>query len=222
MAIFFVFCRFFYINIYFFDFISYNYYGDSMSKLDLSDIKNDDLEKTSSFVDLMSRKERKNHRLEKDEFEEMVEERKRSTKDLTRDLEKVKDEVKNEEKKYKKNEIDDEINKTQILDLTRQMKFNFEEQRKDNNSKKKKGISPLNVIGEVNLLCIGYYIYLLAFTNYQDNKDTYIITGGMIVLLVLLFGLSVVTPKKISKIFKTLNILTIFGFIAFNIITQYI
>lgn len=193
-----------------------------MSKIDLSDIKNDDLEKTSSFVDLMSRKERKNHRLEKDEFEEMVEERKRSTKDLTKDLEKVKEEVNKEEKKIAKKDSEDEIGKTQILDLTRQMKFNFEEQRKDNNDKKKKGVSPLNVIGEVNLLCIGYYIYLLTFTNYQDNKDNYFITGGIIVLLVLLFGLSVVTPKKVSKIFKIFNILTIFGFITFNIITQYI
>ena len=193
-----------------------------MSKIDLSDIKNDDLEKTSSFVDLMSRKERKNHRLEKDEFEEMVEERKRSTKDLTKDLEKVKEEVNKEEKKIAKKDSEDEIGKTQILDLTRQMKFNFEEQRKDNNDKKKKGVSPLNVIGEVNLLCIGYYIYLLTFTNYQDNKDNYFITGGIIVLLVLLFGLSVVTPKKVSKIFKIFNILTIFGFITFNIIIQYI
>ena len=188
-----------------------------MSKIDLSDIKNDDLEKTSSFVDLMSRKERKNHRLEKDEFEEMIEERKRSTKDLTRDLEKVKKEVNKEVNKITKKDSEDEIGKTQILDLTRQMKFNFEEQRKDNNDKKKKGVSPLNVIGEVNLLCIGYYIYLLAFTNYQDTKYNYFITGSITILLVLIFGLSVITPKKISNFFKILNILTIFAFIAVNV-----
>ena len=197
-----------------------------MSKLDLSDIKNDDLDKTSSFVDLMSRKERKKHNLKKidenldNDFEEMIQEKKRSTKDLTKDLEKVKDEVKKEEN-YSKKENDEEVSKTQILEFTRQMKYNFEEQREENVMKKKKGISPLNVIGEVNLLCIGYYIYLLAFTNYQDNKDNYFITGGIIILLVLLFGFSVITPKKISKFFRILNIITIFGFIAFNIYTLY-
>lgn len=191
-----------------------------MSKLDLSDITNDDLDKTSSFVDLMSRKERKNHKLKSqendiDDFIDMVEEKKRSTKDLTRDLEKINKEVK------KEIENDDGISKTQILDLTRQMKFNFKEQREENIDKKKKGISPLNIIGEVNLICIGYYIYLLAFTNYQDNKDNYVITGGIIVLLVLLFGISVIVPKKLSKIFKVLNIIAIFTFIIFNILALY-
>ena len=206
--------------------IVYNYHGDYMSKLDLSDIKNDDLDKTSSFVDLMSRKERKKHNLKKvdenldNDFEEMIQEKKRSTKDLTKDLDKFNDEVKKEEN-YLKKENDEEVSKTQILEFTRQMKYNFEEQREENVMKKKKGISPLNVIGEVNLLCIGYYIYLLAFTNYQDNKDNYFITGGIIILLVLLFGFSVITPKKISKFFRILNIITIFGFIAFNIYTLY-
>ena len=196
-----------------------------MKKLDLSDITNDELDKTCSFVDLMSRKEKKNHRIEKeediDDFEEMVEEKKRSTKDLTRDLEKVKEQVKEEIKITKKKDKEEEIGKTQILDLTRQMKFNFEEQREENNSKKKKGVSPLNVIGEINLLCIGYYIYLLAFTNYQDNKSNYMCTGSIIVLLVLLFGFSVITPKKVSKVFKILNIIALFAFIAFNVYTLY-
>ena len=50
---------------------------------------------------------------------------------------------------------------------------------------------------------MGYYIYLLAFTNYQDIEIRYMINGGIIILLVLLFGLSVVTSKKISKLFFT-------------------
>ena len=42
------------------------------------------------------------------------------------------------------------------------MKFNFDEIKQENNERKKKGISVLNIIGEINLLCIGYYIYLLV------------------------------------------------------------
>ena len=192
--------------------------------IDLSDIKENDLDKTSSFVDLMSRSERKMRQKEKiednilnsnnNDIEDMIEERKKSTKDLTKQLETAKNEY---EKKINEKKNDGDLGKTQIIELTRQMKFNFEETKKENNEKKKKGVSVLNVIGEVNLLCIGYYIYLLVFTNYQDNEINYIITGSIIVLLVLLFGLSVVTSKKVSKIFYVLNILAIFSFLAFNI-----
>ena len=192
-------------------------------KIDLSDIKENDLDKTSSFTDLMSRSERKMRKkqiIEEDsstnDIEEMIEEKKKSTKDLTLELEKAKDEYKTQTLE-KVNEED--FGKTQILELTRQMKFNLEETKKENTNKNRKGISLLNIIGTFNLLCIGFYIYLLVFTNYQDDELGYMITGGIIVLLVLLFGLSVVTSKKVSKFFKVLNIITIISFIAFNIYT---
>ena len=187
--------------------------------IDLSDIKEMDLDKTSSFTDLMSRSKRKNREIEKkeennsnDDIIDMVSERKKSTKDLTLELEKAKEE-------YSKSSKEEDLNKTQILDLTRQMKFNFEETKKENNKQKKKGVSPLNIVGEINLLCIGYYIYLLAFTNYEETETNYILSGSIIVLLVLLFGLSVVTGKKVNKFFMILNVLAIITFIAFNIYT---
>jgi len=192
-------------------------------KIDLSDIKENDLDKTSTFTDLMTRTERKNRKKEKmeeniletsnNDIEDMLEERKKSTKDLTIDLEKAKKEYKREIKK------EEELGKTQILELTRQMKFNFEETKKENSENKKNGVTLLNTIGIANLLCIGYYIYLLTFTNYQDSESNYLITGGLIILLVFLFGLSVVTNKGASKFFKILNILAILGFIAFNAYT---
>ena len=191
-------------------------------RLDLSDIKENDLDKTSTFTDLMTRTERKNRKKEKEEniletnnndIEDMIEEKKKSTKDLTIDLEKAKQEYKKEINK------DEELGKTQILELTRQMKFNFEETKKENSTNKKNGVTLLNIIGITNLLCIGYYIYLLTFTNYQDSQTSYLITGGLIVLLVFLFGLSVVTNKGASKFFKILNILAILAFITFNAYT---
>ena len=183
--------------------------------IDLTDIKEEDLDKTSSFTDLLSRSEKKNRTIEKNisdinDIEDMVEEKKRNTKDLTIELEKAKTKSKDDDEKF---------NNTQILEITRQMKYNFEEIKNENAKNKKKGISVLNIIGEINLLCIGYYIYLLAFTNYQDDKISYMISGGFIVLLVLLFGLSVITNKRLSKVFNILNILAILSFIVFNIYT---
>ena len=183
--------------------------------IDLTDIKEEDLDKTSSFTDLLSRSEKKNRTIEKNisdinDIEDMVEEKKRNTKDLTIELEKAKTKSKDDDEKF---------NNTQILEITRQMKYNFEEIKNENAKNKKKGISVLNIIGEINLLCSGYYIYLLAFTNYQDDKISYMISGGFIVLLVLLFGLSVITNKRLSKVFNILNILAILSFIVFNIYT---
>ena len=63
--------------------------------IDLTDIKEEDLDKTSSFTDLLSRSEKKNRTIEKNisdinDIEDMVEEKKRNTKDLTIELEKAK------------------------------------------------------------------------------------------------------------------------------------
>lgn len=206
---------------------------DNKRFIDLSDIKEDDLDKTSSFTDLMTRSERKMRKKQKeleqkenveaenkDDIESMVEERKKSTKDLTIELEKAKEEYNNSlNKKSLEDGKEESISKTQILELTRQMKFNFNENKEENNKIKKRGISFLNIIGEINLLCIGYYIYLLVFTNYQEEQQNYLINGGLIVLLVLLFGISVVTNKKVSKFFNVINILAIIGFIVFNAYT---
>lgn len=198
-------------------------------KIDLSGIKEDDLDKTSSFYDLMSKKEKRkakkkieenlddkpvnnNNNGKYNDIEDMINEKRKNTSDLSSNIKIAKEEIKKDEPKK-----DENLGKTQILELTRQMKFNFEEKKEEVKREKKKGISKLNIIGEVNLICIGYYIYLLIFTNYQDVELNYMITGGIIVMLVLLFGLSVVTRKRLSKVFMILNILAIISFIAFNI-----
>lgn len=201
--------------LYFFVEIRYNYYGDDMkkNKIDLSDIKEVELDKTSSFTDLMSRRERKNYLKEKeniDSIEKIINEKKNDVKEILKEEKEKTKKVKNSEK-AKDNDT--------ILELTRSMKFNFDEVKEENNNTKKKVFSKLNIIGEINLLCIGYYIYLLTFTNYQDVKDNYILNGGLIVLLVLLFGMSVVTNKKIRKVFMFINLITIIAFIAFNAFT---
>ena len=208
----------------------YNYYGDDMArkKIDLSDIKEKSLEETTTFTDLMSRHERKKRRSEAslDDIEEMVKEKRRSTQDLTEEVKKIKEEKNINKEKTKKviNELknddnEEKLNNTQILELTKKMRFNFDDVKEENIEKKKNGISLLNTIGIINLICIGYYIYLLAFTSYQDNETNYMIAGGFVISLVFFFGLSLVCGKKLRKFFNIINILAILSFIGFSIYT---
>ena len=212
-------------------------------KIDLSDIKEKSLEETTSFADLMTRREKRQRRKEEllDDLEEMVKEKRRNTEDLTNDIKKIKNEdnnIKNDRKSSKlekdntdktkeidikdlksSSEKEDKLSNTQILDLTRKMKFNFDESAKENTENKKKGFTLLNFIGIINLICIGFYIYLLAFTSYQDNETNYMIAGGFIISLVFFFGLSLVCSRKLRKIFNIINFLAIILFIAFSIYT---
>lgn len=162
-----------------------------------------------------------------DDIEDMVNEKRKNTEELTKELEKAKEEYNKEiieemkftKKQVKKDTIDDaeeNLGKTQILELTRQMKFNFEDVKSEN-SQKKNGLTLLNIVGTFNLVCIGFYIYLLTFSNYQDNQTNYLIAGLIIVLLVLFFGISVISNKKLRKVFNIFNIITILAFIGFNI-----
>ena len=208
-------------------------------KIDLTDIKKYDLDETASFTDLMTKKERENRKnriVDSNDIDDMINEKRKNTNTLTEQLEKAKEEYveevlveeikPKENKKIEKNiklkdieNIEDNLGKTQIMELTRAMKFNFNEKKEENNMKKKHGISPLNIVGELNLFCMGYYIYLLAFTNYQDIESRYMLNGGIIILMVLLFGLSVVTPKKVSKVFHIINIIVIIAFLIYNAYT---
>ena len=215
----------------------YNYYGDCMArkKIDLSDIKEKSLEETTTFTDLMSRREKRKRKKEEmlDDIEDMIQEKRKNTQDLTNDINKIKVENISDKKRKKDiidktkeiyikdldNEKEENLTNTQIIDLTKKMKFNFDDVKEENTEKKKNGVSLLNVIGIINLICIGFYIYLLAFTSYQDNESNYMIAGGFIISLVFFFGLSLVCSKKLRKIFNIINILAILLFIAFNIYT---
>lgn len=204
-------------------------------KIDLSDIKEKSLEETTTFTDLMSRREKRKRKKEEmlDDIEDMIQEKRKNTQDLTNDINKIKVENISDKKRKKDiidktkeiyikdldNEKEENLTNTQIIDLTKKMKFNFDDVKEENTEKKKNGVSLLNVIGIINLICIGFYIYLLAFTSYQDNESNYMIAGGFIISLVFFFGLSLVCSKKLRKIFNIINILAILLFIAFNIYT---
>ena len=192
----------------------------SKKRIDLSDIKEFDLDKTSSFTDLMSRSERRNRLRQKElnseieftktnnnDIEEMIDERKKSTKDLTTQLEKARNEYKNIENK------EDDISKTQILELTRQMKFNLNDNIKE---ERKKGYNYITFIGIFILIALAYFIYSLLFTNQQDNEMFLLINCGIILLMFLLFGITLLTTKRNNKFLAILNFLILLVYIAFN------
>lgn len=204
-------------------------------KIDLSGIKEKSLEETTTFTDLMSRREKRKRKKEEmlDDIEDMIQEKRKNTQDLTNDINKIKVENISDKKRKKDiidktkeiyikdldNEKEENLTNTQIIELTKKMKFNFDDVKEENSEKKKNGVSLLNVIGIINLICIGFYIYLLAFTSYQDNESNYMIAGGFIISLVFFFGLSLVCSKNLRKVFNVINILAIILFIAFNIYT---
>ena len=188
----------------------------SKKKIDLSDIKEVDLDKTTSFKDLMSRSERKQRELEKKkniienniDIEDMIEEKKRSTKDLTADLEKVlKEEKKTRDKK---------IENTQILELTRQMKLNINDNIKE---ERKKGYNYITFIGVFILIALTYFIYSLIFTSYLDNEKFLLIDSSIILLMFLLFNITLITTKRNNKFLSILNFLILLIYIAFNVLT---
>ena len=139
----------------------------------------------------------------------MIDERKKSTKDLTLQLEKARNEYKNIENK------EEDISKTQILELTRQMKFNLKDNIKE---ERKKGYNYITFIGIFILIALAYFIYSLLFTNQLDNEMFLLINCGIILLMFLLFGVTLLTTKKNNKFLAILNFLILLGYIAFNIL----
>ncbi len=131
-----------------------------------------------------------------DDIEEMVNEKKRETRDLTREMKLAKEEVEN----------------TKIFEPRKE---EIKEEIKEKITVKKN--KDLNIIGEIDLLCIGYYIYLLLINNYMNDEFNYIIPGCILIFIILLFGISIIVNKKVCKIINIFNLLSIFAFIIYNV-----
>jgi len=204
--------------------------------IDLSDIKDDELDKTGSFTDLMSRSELKKHNRKKEEQTQELKEILNIDDDEKLDKKKKKKILKEEKKLEKKaiKEIKEEIendtieedddlknlSKTQkLLDLTNEIKLsmlnNVDENIKD--EKKKFKIGNLIFMDILIIISLAYYIYSILFTNVQKNQ-LYILIGGVIILLmIMLFCISAVTGKKVSTFFSVINYLVFISFILFNL-----
>ena len=210
--------------------------------IDLSDIKENDLDNTASFTDLMSREEIKKRKKieEKEKTQELKEilmndeDKKRLKKKKKKKEKMIAKEEKRLEKtaikefndKSKKNTLmDDEdirdITKTQrFLDLTNEIKVSMLNNVDENikNKEKKFSIGNIVISDIIIIISLAFYIYSILFTNYQNN-ELYLLIGGLIILaMIMFFCISTISGRILSKIFSVLIYLLFIGYILFNLI----
>ena len=210
--------------------------------IDLSDIKENDLDNTASFTDLMSREEIKKRKKIKEEektqeLKEILmndEDKKRLKKEKKKKEKMIDKKEKKLEKtaikefndKSKKNTLmDDEdirdITKTQrFLDLTNEIKVSMLNNVDENIKPKEKKFSIGNIVISdiIIIISLAFYIYSILFTNYQNN-ELYLLIGGLIILaMIMFFCISTISGRILLKIFSVLIYLLFIGYILFNLI----
>lgn len=201
--------------------------------IDLSDIKDDDLDKTASFTDLMSRSEKKEReRLKEEEKtrelkellmpDDNLEKKKKRKKRKDLEIESNNETNKNVAKEI--NEVNtDNLSKTQkFIDFTREIQASMLN-NVDNNldidlvKKKKNGFASVMIIDFCIIVSLIFYIYSILFTDIQNNQLYLLVGGGFILLMITLFCLSIISNRILYKIFSVLNYLTFAGYILFNL-----
>ena len=213
--------------------------------IDLSDIKDDELDKTASFTDLMSREEKKRRKRIKEEEQTrelkeilMNDDDKKELKKEKKKQERLEKKILKEEKRLEKvatKEINDKIKdntlvddedlkdltKTQrLLDLTNEIKVSMLNNVDENikTEKKKFGIGNIVISDLLIIISLAFYIYSILFTNYQNN-ELYLLIGGLIILsMIMFFCISIISSKTISKVFSILIYLIFTGYVLFNLI----
>lgn len=193
--------------------------------IDLSDIKDDELDKTAAFTDLMSRSERK--RREKEKKKEKEKEKKNNELDkvvvdennnitMKDEIENISDvesieEALSETKKY------EELTQTLSKDIKIDNSKDVDETDDDFDIDDKKFGSGLLIVNILFLLLsLGLVIYLVIFTSHLNRRRFLYIDFGLLTGMFFLFGISLMGGKKLCKFFTILNIVSFIGFIIFN------
>lgn len=201
------------------------------NKIDLSDIKKNDLDSTSSFIDLMSRQELREREKKKQNYEQKQKELKEIL--FEEEQNKVRNKKRDEKRKKQLNKIaksgiDDQKQKKKLENTTKFKEFkndvkssvydNLEDNINNTGENTKYGIGNIIVIGLFIIISLVYYIYSILFTNIQTN-DTYLLMGGLIILVMItFFCISIVCGKILYKILSVLNYLIFIGYIVFNLL----
>lgn len=219
---------------------------DNNKYIDLSDIKDDELDKTGSFTDLMSRTEKKEHERMKEEEKTrelkeilMNDDDKKEIKQANKRKLQKKKRIAKEEKRLEKEAIKDinkelkdntldedkdliNLGKTQkFLDLTNEIKLSMLNNVNDNikdTRQKKFGIGNIIITDILIIISLAYYIYSILFTNIQTSQ-LYLLIGGLIILcMIMFFCISIISNRTVSKLFSILNYLIFIGYVLFNLI----
>lgn len=186
--------------------------------IDLSDIKEDDLDKTASFTELMSRSERKKRNEEKKIQQKNQDENFFENYSLeNNELENVSNLESNEEY-LNKNE--------QYVTLMNENGLNKIENEANNNlendfifeEKKKYGSGLIITMGLFFIMCIIIYIYNILYTSSLDKQRYLYINSLGLGLIGFLFGISIISGRKFSKFLSILNYLLSITYILFNIL----
>lgn len=194
----------------------------------INSIKENDLDKTATFSDLMSRAERKQHELAKKRELELIKEQEnqaRLSKKKKKKKNKSKDELFEDKQKIKKEEltkIENELSKTKEikkLENTRELKTIFKE-KEDKKKEKPKTFFKSLIATFLCLLSIGYFIYTLLFCDTFINQLSLIITSFILMLISFTNALGLKKDIKESKFWILLNSLFIIVLILFNLLTN--
>lgn len=182
--------------------------NDKERKEFINSIKEDDLDKTATFSDLMSRAERRQHELEKKKAVEIkkTEQQKISTK-------------KKEKQKKKKATAVEPKNENQNLENTRELKT-LVKQEKEKKKEKPKNFFKSIVITALLLSSIGYFIYTLLFCDTLVNQLYLILNSGIIMLLAITDVLGITRNTIKSKKWFIANALIIVILILFNLLVN--
>lgn len=192
--------------------------------IDLSDIKDDELDKTASFTDLMSRSERRKREKEKkkkniDEInieDAKIEKKDNKEKDLNNnfDINNI-SEIESTEKILEETKQYEDLTKTIDKDLNiKDNDLSYDDDNLDDD--KKYGSGLIIVMGLFLLISTGIFLYSILFTNNLDKNKLIIIDSIIISSMYFIFSLSIIGGKKFSKCLSIFNYLIFIAYIAFN------
>lgn len=176
----------------------------------INSIKENDLDKTATFSDLMSRAERRQHEIDKQKELESLKKQVDKKKDVNK-KKKIKEEI-------KKEKIEQNLEKTKrISSLKKEKQLNntIEVKEKEEKNSFKKFIATILFI-----LGAGYFIYTLLFCDNFVNQSFMIINSFIIMLISLTNVLGLIKSINKSKFWILLNSLFVIILILFNLLVN--
>ena len=181
----------------------------------INSIKENDLDKTASFSDLMSRSERKQYEKAKKELEEMNANPSKKKNKKKKEKEIVEVKTKSKKEKKKDNKLKEEIKKEEtIKELEKTREYKTLVKKNDSKDKKNGFHSFMSFI--VLLSSIGYLIYTVLFGKDFINQYELIINASIIFLIS--FSNAMGLKKKASKSWLSFSSFFVLILIVFNLL----